>query len=90
MQEDKFEFKKADNYDIKKDKNVRLTRYKNGDYKITDIKKETAGFNKCLRRSKTKYIDTETGEEKEYNINEYKTEQGLSNSLKRSKRTYNK
>lgn len=78
-------FESGENYNINKDKTVKVTKYINGTVEIADTKVYRNNLKRYKKLSKNEYVDTVTGEIKEYEKNEFKSIDGLKRGLRKLK-----
>lgn len=75
---------KGEDYNIKKDAIVKVTRYEaTGNMQVQHIKHKNNNLSNTIRISKTEYIDKVSGEIKKYKIKENKNNDGIHRSMKK-------
>ena len=84
---EKIYFQDGDNYNICRDKVVKVTKYGvTEDIEIMDTSNQKNGLNKIEKISKDKYYDQKTNTTKSYKLNDDKSPESIKKSMKNLKR----
>lgn len=79
-------FEEGDNYAIPKDALVKIKEYSNGDIDVKYITKKSKNISQFRRLNKYEYIDMETGEIREYNLTDIKSDANIRRTMNKKVR----
>lgn len=72
----------GENFHIKRDKEIKVTKYDSGDREIQDVTSDGINYLKNIqKKNEREYIDKRTGEVKLYKLNKTKTKEGIKKSM---------
>lgn len=74
-------FERSKNYEIKDNKEVKVTKYKNGEIEVIGAKVKNNNLQTYKKINKDEYVNTITGEIKQYNTSEYKTKESIKRAM---------
>lgn len=74
-------FERSKNYEIKDNKDVKVTKYKNGEIEVTGAKVKNNNLQTYKKINKDEYVNIITGEIKKYNTSEYKTKESIKRAM---------